>query len=87
MSCSHLFDLQRLPEADRLRYGPGAFGQHALLARQLIENGSTFVMVANGMPWDCHVLNHETHQMLVPELDNVLFQLIHDLRQRDERPG
>lgn len=82
MSCAPLFDLQRLPEKDRERYGPGAFGQHALLARNLIENGSTFVMVANGMPWDCHVLNHETYQMLVPELDNVLFQLITDLKQR-----
>ena len=82
MSCAPLFDLERLPEKDRLRYGPGAYGQHALLARHLIENGSTFVMVANGMPWDCHVLNHETYQMLVPELDNVLFQLVNDLEQR-----
>jgi hypothetical protein len=82
MSCAPLFDLNNLPEADRLRYGPGAFGQHALLARHLIENGSTFVMVANGMPWDCHVLNHETHQMLVPELDNVLHQLVTDLADR-----
>jgi uncharacterized protein (DUF1501 family) len=48
----------------------------------LIENGSTFVMVANGMPWDNHVFQHEMHQMLVPELDNVLYQLITDLEQR-----
>lgn len=82
MSCAPLFDLNKLPEKDRLRYGPGAYGQHALLARHLIENGSTFVMVANGMPWDCHVLNHETYQMLVPELDNVLFQLVTDLKER-----
>jgi hypothetical protein len=82
MSCAPLFDLKRLPEEDRQRYGPGNFGMHALLARHLVENGSTFVMVANGMPWDCHVLNHETHQMLVPELDNVLYQLVHDLHDR-----
>ncbi|MEE2640776.1 MAG: DUF1501 domain-containing protein [Planctomycetota bacterium] len=82
MSCAPLFDLEKLPAADRERYGPGAYGQHALLARHLVENGSTFVMVANGMPWDCHVLNHETYQMLVPELDNVLFQLIGDLKER-----
>jgi hypothetical protein len=82
MSCAPLFDLERLPEDDRRRYGPGAFAQHALLARHLIENGSTFVMVANGMPWDNHVFQHEMHQMLVPELDNVLFQLIHDLEER-----
>jgi uncharacterized protein (DUF1501 family) len=39
-------------------------------------------MVANGMPWDNHVFQHEMHQMLVPELDNVLFQLITDLEDR-----
>ena len=82
MSAADLFDLDRLPEKERLRYGPGAFGQHTLMARNLIENGSTFVMVANGMPWDCHVLNHEIYQMLVPELDNVFYQLITDLEDR-----
>ncbi len=82
MSCAPLFDLQRLPEADRKKYGPGTFGMHSLLARHLVENGAPFVMVANGMPWDCHVLNHETHQMLVPELDRVLFHLVTDLEER-----
>ena len=82
MKAAPLFDLNNLPEQDRDRYGPGAFAQHALLARNLVENGSTFVMVANGMPWDCHVLNHEIHQMLVPELDQVIFQLITDLEER-----
>jgi hypothetical protein len=82
MSCAHLFDLDRLPTADRERYGRGAFAQHALQARHLIENGATFVMVANGMPWDNHVFQHEMHQMLVPELDNVIFQLVNDLEQR-----
>ncbi len=77
-----LFDLEQLPAADRERYGKGAFAQHALQARHLIENGSTFVMVANGMPWDNHVYQHEMHQMLVPELDNVFYQLITDLEQR-----
>ncbi|MCA9152893.1 MAG: DUF1501 domain-containing protein, partial [Planctomycetales bacterium] len=82
MSCAPLFDLEQLPAADRERYGRGAFAQHALQARHLIENGSTFVMVANGMPWDNHVFQHEMHQMLVPELDNVLFQLVNDLEER-----
>lgn len=82
MKAAPLFDLNALPEDDRRRYGPGLFAQYSLLARHLIENGSTFVMVANGMPWDCHVMNHETHQMLVPEMDRVVFHLIHDLEQR-----
>lgn len=82
MQAAPLFDMATLPEEDRRRYGPGTFGMHTLLARHLIENGSTFVMVANGMPWDCHVFNHETHQMLVPELDRIVFHLIQDLEQR-----
>ncbi len=82
MSAAPLFDIHRLPEQDKQRYGPGTFGMHALLARHLVENGSTFVMVANGMPWDCHVLNHEIHQMLVPEMDRVVYHLVNDLEER-----
>lgn len=82
MSCAHLYDIEKLPKKDLERYGPGQFGIHALQARHLVENGAPFVMVANGMPWDGHVLNHEFHQMLVPEMDNVVYQLITDLEQR-----
>lgn len=82
MSCAHLFDLDRLPERDREAYGPGTFGLHTLLARHLVENGAPFVMVANGMPWDCHVFQHEIYQMLVPDLDNIIFQLVTDLEAR-----
>lgn len=82
MSCAPLFDLDRLPTADRERYGPAAFGLHTLLARHLVENGAPFVMVANGMTWDTHVFHNEIHQMLVPELDRILFHLINDLEER-----
>jgi len=77
-----LFDIEKLPAADRARYGPGTFGLHTLMARNLIENDAPFVMVANGMPWDNHVWQHEIHQMLVPELDRVLHCLITDLANR-----
>lgn len=82
MSCAHLFDLERLPQKDRDRYGPGTFAQHTLLARSLLEEGAPFVMVANGMPWDTHVFNHEVYQMVVPDLDNIIFQLHKDLEER-----
>jgi len=82
MSCADLFDLERLPARDRERYGPGNFGMHTLLARQLVENGAPFVMVANGMTWDCHVFQHEIYQMLVPELDRIIYHLINDLEER-----
>jgi Protein of unknown function (DUF1501) len=79
---ANLFDLAKLPEADRARYGPGTFGLHTLLARSLVEHEAPFVMVANGMPWDNHVFQHEIHQMLVPELDRILHSLITDLQDR-----
>jgi hypothetical protein len=82
MSCADLFDLECLPARDRERYGPGAFAQHCLLARNLVEHGAPFVMVANGMTWDCHVFQHEIYQMLVPELDKVIYNLITDLEER-----
>jgi len=77
-----LFDVARLPARDRERYGAGSFAQHALMARHLVEHGAPFVMVANGMNWDNHVFQHEIHQMLVPELDRVLFHLVRDLEER-----
>lgn len=82
MSCADLFDLEKLPASDRERYGAGTFGQHVLLSRHLVENGAPFVMVANGMPWDCHVFHHENYQMLVPDLDNIIYQLVTDLEVR-----
>lgn len=83
MSCAHLFDLEKLPAKDRARYGPAAFGLHALQARHLVENGAPFVMVANGMPWDSHVFHNEIYQLLVPELDRVIYHLITDLEERE----
>jgi hypothetical protein len=82
MASADLFDVAKLPEADRSRYGPGTFGLHTLMARNLVEHGAPFVMVANGMPWDNHVFQHEIHQMLVPELDRVLHCLVTDLHDR-----
>jgi len=79
---AELFDVNQLPAKDRERYGPGSFAQHTLMARHLVEKGAPFVMVANGMSWDNHVFQHEIHQMLVPELDRVLFHLINDLEER-----
>lgn len=82
MACADLFDLNKLPAKDRERYGPGMFGLNTLQARHLVENGCPFVMVANGMSWDNHVFQHEIHQMLVPEMDRIVFHLIQDLEDR-----
>lgn len=82
MSCAHLFDMEKLPAADKERYGPATFGLHALQARHLVENGAPFVMVSNGMPWDSHVFHNEIYQLLVPELDRVIYNLVTDLEER-----
>ena len=82
MSCAELFDMNKIKPKDRERYGPGNFGLHTLMARNLVENGAPFVMVSNGMPWDCHVFQHEIYQMLVPEVDRIIFNLINDLEER-----
>lgn len=82
MSCADLFDLEKLPAKDREKYGPGVFGLNTLQARHLVENGAPFVMVANGMPWDSHVFHNEIYQMLVPDLDKIIYHLITDLDER-----
>ncbi|MEP6754420.1 MAG: DUF1501 domain-containing protein [Chthonomonadales bacterium] len=82
MSCADLFDIDKVAPKDKEKYGPGTFGMHTLIARNLVENGAPFVMVSNGMPWDCHVFQHEIYQMLVPEVDRIIFHLINDLEER-----
>ncbi len=82
MSCADLFDLDKLPAKEKEKYGPGVFGLNTLQARHLVENGAPFVMVANGMPWDTHVFHNEVYQMLVPDLDKIIFHLITDLKER-----
>ena len=65
------FDLSREPQALRERYGMHAWGQRALMARRLVEAGSSFVTVAMENPyisgvkypklgfynWDSHAVN------------------------------
>ena len=48
----------------------------------MVENGAPFVMVANGMPWDSHVFHNEIYQMVIPDLDNIIYQLVTDLEER-----
>ncbi|MFT7641074.1 MAG: hypothetical protein ACI9G1_002818 [Pirellulaceae bacterium] len=65
------FDLSREPQALRERYGMHGWGQRALMARRLVEAGSSFVTVAMENPyisgvkypklgfynWDSHAAN------------------------------
>jgi hypothetical protein len=81
MKADTLFDQDKEPMAVRDRYGKTDFGQHALIARRLIEAGVPMVKVARAW-WDSHADNFESHRELVSELDHVMSTLILDLEER-----
>jgi len=90
------FDLSREPEAIRDRYGRHRFGQRALLARRLVEAGSTFVTVVMEHPggempldccynWDSHAVNCHVFNDLAwraPSYDQAITALVEDLSSR-----
>jgi hypothetical protein len=88
------FDLGRVPPALRDRYGPTLFGQSALMARQLVEEGVQFVNVTwdiywerpsklDGVGWDTHQRNFEILKDInLPYLDRAYSALMADLHAR-----
>ncbi|MFP6769577.1 MAG: DUF1501 domain-containing protein, partial [Planctomycetaceae bacterium] len=80
-----VFDLSREPRAVRDRYGGHEWGQGALLARRLVENGVKFVMLQCGLrqDWDTHDNNFKRlGDSLLPPLDRAAAALIGDLVDR-----
>jgi hypothetical protein len=75
------FDISREPEALRDRYGRHQYGQCALLARRLVEAGSTCVTVNTGY-WDHHDEVHKNLEEHLPPLDRAMATLIEDLSER-----
>ncbi len=88
------FDLSREPEKVRERYGPHIWCQQALLARRLVEAGSTFVTIdlsyhtASGT-WDTHGDNIPPYGgikrglgPLLPLFDHLQTTLVSDLEER-----
>ena len=75
------FDLSR--EEDRIRdqYGRHTWGQSALLARRLVEAGSSFVTVHLG-GWDHHWNLQDGMASYLPRVDSVVSALFTDLDQR-----
>ncbi len=85
------FDLAREPARLRDRYGRHPFGQGLLLARRLVEAGTTLVQVnwhndgsdVKSPFWDTHRDNFNTlKQRLLPPADEGLSALLEDLRER-----
>jgi hypothetical protein len=81
MKVDALFDLEKEAPKMRDRYGRTDFGQHALIARRLVEAGVPMVKVGRAW-WDSHADNFESHRELVTELDHVMSTLILDLEER-----
>ena len=75
------FDWKSEPEELRRKYG-GRFGTNCLLARRLVEAGSTFVEIGLG-GWGTHDNNFQRLRLLVPQLDQGMGTLIRDLADRD----
>lgn len=92
--CQEAFDLARESEKVRARYGKHLWCQQALLARRLVEAGSTFVTLdlsyhtASGT-WDTHGDNIPPYGgirkglgPLLPLFDHLITTLVDDLHQR-----
>lgn len=75
------FDLNREAPHLRDRYGRHLYGQSALLARRLIEAGSTCVTINTGY-WDHHNDIEKGLEEHLPPLDRAIAALVEDLEAR-----
>jgi hypothetical protein len=75
------FDLNREHPRTRDRYGRHLYGQSALLARRLIEAGSTVVTINTGY-WDHHDNIEKGLEEHLPPLDAAIATLVEDLTER-----
>jgi hypothetical protein len=90
-SAKQAFDLNRESEVTRNLYGRHPFGQGLLLARRLVEAGTTLVTMnwhndgsdVKSPFWDTHRDNFKTlKQRMLPPTDQGLAALLQDLSQR-----
>ncbi|MGE3408864.1 MAG: DUF1501 domain-containing protein [Pirellulales bacterium] len=82
------FDLSQEPAELRERYGKHAPGQSALMARRLVEAGSTFVTInlyeKDVDWWDDHTTIEKNLRKRLPQYDQAFCTLIEDLRDRGQ---
>ena len=75
------FDIGREPVGLRDRYGRNSLGQSCVLARRLVEAGSTFVTVHSG-GWDHHWDLKKSYERMLPQVDAAVATLFEDLHER-----
>ncbi len=81
------FDISHEPDAVLDRYGRNLWGSSMIIARRLVEAGSTFVSINweeadSGNHWDMHSNNFGMCRVLLPMLDQLVSGLILDLEER-----
>lgn len=75
------FDISKEKPEVRERYGRHSWGQSALLARRLVEAGTTFVTVHFG-GWDHHWDLQAGYNNYLPKIDQLVSALFEDLSNR-----
>ncbi len=75
------FDLSKEDPKLRERYGRNNWGQSTLLARRLVEAGSTFVTCHFG-GWDHHWDLQKGYNNYLPKIDQLVYGLFTDLAER-----
>jgi uncharacterized protein (DUF1501 family) len=75
------FNVGRESVGLRDRYGRNHLGQSCLLARRLVEAGSTFVTVHSG-GWDHHWDLKASYERMLPQVDAAVATLFEDLDER-----
>jgi len=63
-------------------YGTSAIGKGCLLARKLVEAGTSCVVVNSGMGWDDHGNIKTAFNTKLPQFDAAVASLVKDLKQR-----
>jgi hypothetical protein len=81
------FDISGEPGHVLDRYGRNLWGSSMIIARRLVEAGSTFVSInweeaESGNHWDMHANNFGMCRVLLPMLDQIVTGLILDLEER-----
>jgi len=80
-SARRAFDIAKEDARLRDQYGRNSWGQSALLARRLVEAGSTFVTVHLG-GWDHHWDLQKSYENYLPKVDALVSALFTDLDDR-----
>ncbi|MCA8996737.1 MAG: DUF1501 domain-containing protein [Planctomycetaceae bacterium] len=75
------FDLSQESVEVREKYGRNSWGQSVLLARRLVEAGSTIVTCHFG-GWDSHWDHQQTMERHLPKVDSAVYGLLTDLEER-----